>query len=82
MEDADDVRAGKDDPEFEGELCGLVAGSQLVRFYRHLSFPQQQVPPLLLYAGYLVTDTPGACADFRGCGDEEAASGEDPPFNI
>ena len=82
MEDADEVGSGQDDSQFEGELRGVRAVWQLALIGSGAGFPDEQVTPLLLDAGYFVVHAACLCADLGGCGDEEAPSGEDPPLDI
>ena len=60
VEDSDEVCAGKDDSEFEGELGWTVVPAVSWPFLGGtLSFPRKQVAPLLLHSGDLVVDASG-----------------------
>ena len=54
VEDGDDVSPGKDHPEFEGELCGLVVGGQLALVGGSVGLLKKEVAPLLLNSGDFV----------------------------
>ena len=57
MKNADEVRAGEDDTQLEGELSGVGANGEFTVFKGDFGFTLQQVTPLLLDAGHLVMDT-------------------------
>ena len=68
--------------EFERELVGVGAGGELVSGVGLAGRLGQELAPLLLVEGDAVAYRPVPAAHFGGCGDEEAAAGEDPLFNV
>ena len=76
MEDADDVGSGQDDSQLEGELTGVGAVGQFVLPGRRAGFGGEQIPPLLLDAGYLVVNAAFLCANLGRGRDEEAPPGK------
>ena len=62
VEDGDDVSPGRDHPEFEGELCGLVGCGQLALVSGSAGLVKKEVAPLLLNAGDFVVDASRLCS--------------------
>jgi len=68
-------------PSSKASCAGSVpSGSS--PFSGSAGFGGEQVPPLLLDAGYFVVDAACLCAYLGGCRDEETPAGEHPPLDI
>ncbi len=82
MQHRDDVRAGEEGAELEGELFGVRAGLKLTLLFRGQRLVLEQVSPLLLILRDAIADRSGPGSEFGGGGDEEAASWEDSAFHV
>ena len=82
VEDGCDVRSGEDGAELERELVGVGAGGELAGGVRLAGRVGEELEPLLLVEGDAVAYRPVPAAHFGGCGDEEAAAGEDPLLDV
>ena len=82
MQDAHDVGSGKNDTKFECDLPGVGAWRKFALLHRRAGLTSEQVSPLLLDTGDFIMDTSRARPDLGGCGDEEAAAGEDAPLYV
>jgi hypothetical protein len=82
VQDGCDVRSGEDRAKFERELVGVGARGKLVSGVRLAGRLGEELAPLLLIEGDAVAYRSMPAAHFGGCGDKEAAAGEDPLFDV
>jgi uncharacterized OsmC-like protein len=82
VQDGDDVRAGEDRAELEGELVGVGAGWELALVLRLPRGLLEELAPLPLVRRDAVVDAAGAPPQLGRGGDEEAAAGEHPALDV
>ena len=82
VQDGCDIRSGQKCAEFKRELVRVGAGKELVRGMGLAGRLGQELLPLPLVEGDAVAYRPVPATHFGGCGDEEAAAGEYPLFDV